>query len=370
MKIILLFFLLSLYASTPIPPTDISDSDDLKIFQAKCPDDKSKAKYCAFSHQAGTEESPKTEFLIFKKCGKGEKCEENLGGICIGDPFKLRKNGKSCNYDQDCLSELCISNKCGGKKENEVCGDTDDYEDNDESCEPGLTCNRVSDEADNTEKKCVKLVLTAGTKPDHTKCGEGLRTDAEGKCQKFGTIADGEKTSQIEVNKLCKSGLAHQKADTDYFICDRIDTEPICDENGMKTPGKWANGDAIPIEEGGCYHAVDYNGKDIYYYKYTQLQSKLYEDFLEDYEDLDIEKLNTEDKYANLDFKGMLKWKTKKKYLLYQNAPALLAAGLIDNDGKAVKDKKCEYEFIMKNVLSSSNTKVGLLLLVLFALLL
>ena len=360
MKIILLFFLLSLYTSTG----SVEQTSKPKLFRAKCPDDKSKAKYCAFSHQAGTEESPKTEFLIFKKCGKGEKCEKNLG-ICIGDPFKQRKNGKSCNYDQDCISGLCISNKCGGKKENEVCGDTEDDEDNDESCEPGLICHEYSDDAEITEKKCVKLVLTAGTKPEHTECGEGLAQDADEKCQKYGTIEDGKETRDP---LLCKSGIAHYT--TDGKICDRIEEEPVCGTDGVTTKGKWAKGGEIPLTDGGCYHAVDYNGKDIYYYQYTKLKSKLYEDFLEDYEDLDIEKLNTEDKYANLDFKGMLKWKTKKKYLLFEYAPELQAAGLIDNDGKVVKDKKCEYEFLMKNELSSSNTKVGFLLLVLFALLL
>ena len=309
MKIILLFFLLSLYTSTTIPPIDISDSKDLKIFHAKCPDDKSKAKYCAFNHQAGTD---KTEFLIFKKCGKNEKCEN---GRCEEEnDLKLRKNGKSCNYDEDCLRGSCISNKCSAKTEGQVCGSRTDGEE--EACEYGLICHEYSDDSD--DWKCVKPVLTAGTKPEHTECGFLLAQDDDDKCQKYGTIEDGKKTGDP---LLCKSGIAHYT--TDGNICDSIDTEPVCDENGIKTAGKWAKGGDIPITAGGCYHAVDYNGKDIYYYQYSKLKSKLYEDFLKDNEDLDLEELNTKDKYANLEFDEMLKWKTLKKYRLYEYAPAL-----------------------------------------------
>jgi len=348
MKIILLFFLLSLYTSTGLVEQTIKP----KLFRAKCPDDKSKAKYCAFDHQAGTEESPKTEFLIFKKCGKNEKCEN---GKCEEEnDLKLRKNGKSCNYDEDCLRGSCISNKCSAKTEGQVCGSRTLGEE--EACEYGLICHEYSDDSD--DYKCVKPVLTAGTKPEHTECGFLLAQDADEKCQKYGTIEDGKKTGD---SLLCKSGIAHLT--TDGYICDRIDTEPVCDENGIKTAGKWAKGGDIPITEGGCYHAVDYNGKDIYYYQDTKLKSKLYEEYLEDYEDIDIEKYNTKDNYK-------IKWKTYKKYLLYEYAPQLQAAGLIDSDGKVVKDKKCEYEFLMKNYLSSDNTKVGFLLLALFALLL
>ena len=348
-----------------IPDDDSGDSgvsgDDEEIFQAKCPDDKTKTNACAFKNQLVSGTTTNTEFLIFKKCGKGEKCDYERRHICIDkEGFKQRKNDKSCNYDNDCLSLKCISNKCTVKKEGETCYSSSGLY----SCEAGLICHTYSDSS--TERKCVKPVLTAGTKPEHTECGKGLEQDADQKCQKYGTIEDGKKTGDP---LLCKSGLAH--VSTDGYICDRIDTEPTCDERGVLTKGKWAKGDEIPLTDAGCKHATDYNGNKVHYYKYSKLQSKLYEEFLEDYDDLDLEDLNSKDKYAYADeFKDMLKWKTKKKYLLYENAPALQAAKLIDSDGKVESDKKCEYEFIMKNVLSSSNTKVGFLLLALFALLL
>ena len=345
-----------------------SSGDDDYIFKAKCHDDKTKTNACAFKNQLVSGTTIKEEFLIFKKCGKGEKCDYEGRGICRDDDrIKTRKNGKSCNYDDDCLCGKCSGNKCTVKKEGEICYSSSTRERY--YCEAGLICHDYSDTSN--DEKCVKPVLTAGTKPDRsTECGEGLELDAEGKCQKYGTIADGEKTQSITgINKLCKSGLSHQKADGSDYICDRIEEEPVCDATGVITKGKWAKGDEIGLGE-TCKHATDYNGNIVYYYEYTKLQSKLFEDFLEDYNDLDLEDLNTKDKYFNMDFKKMLKWKTYKKYLLFKNAPALEKAGLIDSDGEVKSDKKCEYEFIMKNVLSSSNTKVGLLLLVLFALLL
>ena len=348
------------------------------IFKGKCPDDKTKTNACYFPRTVGTGDSQKTEYLIFKKCGKGEECDiYNSNGkyICKDkEGLKKRKNGKSCNYDEDCLSGTCSSNKCSVKKEGEICYSRESGID--EYCEAGLICHGYSDTSN--DEKCVKPVLTTGTKPDRTtECGKGLTEDLDNKCQKYGTIADGEKTTYGGLNKLCKSGLAHRKNGETYDICDRIQTDPKCDKvDGVlkiTTAGKWEKGDDIPVTAagGGCLEAEDYNGNKVYYYQYSKLQSKLYEEFLEDYEDLDIEDLNTKDKYAyEDDFEDMLKWKTKKKYLLYENAPALQAAKLIDSDGKVESDKKCEYEFIMKNVLSSSNTKVGFLVLALFALLL
>ena len=372
---LLLFFLLLVYT--------IQDDPTPFIFKAKCPDDKTKTNACYFPRTVGTGDNSKTEYLIFKKCGKGEKCDiYNSDGeyICKDkEGLKKRKNDKSCNYDEDCLSGTCSSNKCSVKKEGEICESSES--DIDEYCEAGLICHSYSNEAGNNDKKCVKPVLTTGTKPDHTtECGKGLTGDLDGKCQKYGTIEDGAKTTRPGLNKLCKSGLAHSKTEgtQHYYICDRIQTDPKCDKVDsvlkITTAGKWEKGDDIPVTTGeavGCLEAEDYNGNMVYYYQYSKLQSKLYEEFLEDYDDLDLEDLNTKEKYAySGSFEYRLKWKTKKKYLLYENAPALQAAKLIDSDGKVESDKKCEYEFIMKNVLSSSNTKVGLLLLALFALLL
>ena len=352
---LLLLFLLSVYT--------IQDDPTPYIFQAKCPDDKTKTNACAFTHDAGTSGSPITEFLIFKKCGKGERCDYKRDNICK-DRLKKRKIGKSCNYDEDCENGYCNSNKCSGVGKGEICY----YYDSSTSrtitkpCDIGLVCEDDSNPGDNYSRRCIEPILTAGTIPDHTRCGDLLEQDADRKCQKYGTIADGEKAGD---NRVCKSGISHPNAEGTYSICDRIETDPKCDEDGkVTTAGKWAKGGDIPVGvDGYCTLKTDYTGKKIPYYQYSKLQSKLYEEYLEDYEDIDIEKLNTKEDYK-------IKWKTKKKYLLYEYAPQLQAAGLIDSDGKVVKDKKCEYEFIMKNVLSSSNTKVGFLVLALFALLL
>ena len=183
--------------------------------------------------------------------------------------------------------------------------------------------------------------MSTGTIPEAGKtiCGKGLIPDLEGKCQKYGSIEDGGKT-KLGGELLCKSGLYSIKVENGetQYICDRIETDPKCGEDEtVTTAGKWVKGGDITVGSGGCQTGTDYNGKDIYYYQYSKLKSKLYEDFLEDYEDIDLEELNTKDQYAYVDdFDEMLKWKTLKKYRLYEYAPALQAAGLIDDDGKVV----------------------------------
>ena len=64
-----------------------------------------------------------------------------------------------------------------------------------------------------------------------------------------------------------------------------------------------------------------------------------------------------------------MKSKYKEKYILYEYATHLKAAGIIDSDGNVIKDKKCEYEFIMKNYLHSNFIKLNTIILALFVLL-
>ena len=87
---------------------------------------------------------------------------------------------------------------------------------------------------------------------------------------------------------------------------------------------------------------INSSGKKVYYPPYSKLQSTLYSDFLEDYEDLDLEEINTKDKYFS---SGIF-----KKWL----------AGIINDEGEAADDVDCEYNFIIKH-LSNSYMRVGIL---------
>ena len=101
--------------------------------------------------------------------------------------------------------------------------------------------------------------------------------------------------------------------------------------------------------------------------KYSKLTTKLYTNFLEDYNDLDLDKINSNEKYSN--WKDGWKSKTKEKWKLYQYGNHLKAAGIIDSDGKVIKDKKCEYEFMMKNYLHSNYIKLNTIIRALIVLL-
>ena len=303
------------------------DIDTDFIFKAKCEDNKAKTGSCFYSIYDTKKES--YEYAIFDKCGKGKKCIEE--GICVKYPEKI-KNGKSCNYDKDCSSRSCINKKCVAAKEGEKC--------NGVGCEAGLTCY---DDYKNDVRKCAKPA-GEGTKPENTNCLEGLLIDNDGKCAKYGILDDGIELKS-GFTQLCKSGLAHYNKNK--YICDSIDTEPICEKGSvLKTKGKWKDG--TEIDNGGdCLSKTDYNGVEKIYYRYSKLQSKLYGEFLEAYKDLDLDKINSKEGSF------WLSGKVKEKYLLYENAPALEAAGIINSEGEVVDDKKCEYEFMIKHLHSS-----------------
>ena len=333
----------------------IVKSEDNFIFKLKCEDDKAKTGACMY-YLSDYDSNGHDKYALFDKCGKGEKCDIYYG-VCM-ENLELRKIGKSCNYDEDCITGLCSSNKCTAAKEGEKCNS--DYS----SCERGLGCIYDS----NNNYKCVKLVKQdEKIEKGKPRCMDGLETDKDDKCVKYGTVDDKTEIGFSSSSLICKSGFAHEKYDEHGYptsrICDSIKTEPVCDEKGLKTKGKWSDDTEI---ENGCMIGEDYTGAKKGYSQYSNLKSKLFADFLEDYKDLDLDKLNTNEKYASW-FDGM-KAKTYEKWLLYKNANELRAAGIIDSDGKVIKDKKCEYEFL-KKYLDSYYIKLNTIILALIALL-
>jgi len=319
--------------------------DDEFILEAKCENKKSKTGACYYSISDSKKES--NEYAIFDKCGKGKYCEE--GGICVKYPEQI-KNGKSCNYNEDCLSGLCINNKCDTAKEGQICED---------NCEAGLICYPNS----NDVSKCVKPAKE-GVKPEKTRCMPGLLIDNDGKCAKYGILDDGTELGSGDP-LLCKSGFAHYDKNNKK-ICDSIDTEPKCEKKYvLKTKGKWKEGTEIGNEIGmeyNCLSEEDYNGVEKVYSTYSKLRSKLYGEFLEAYKDLDLDKINSEEGSS------WLSGKVKEKYYLYEKAPALEAAGIINSEGKVVDDKKCEYEFMIK-YLHSNFIKLKAIIIAMIALL-
>ena len=112
-----------------------------------------------------------------------------------------KKTGQSCNYNVDCLSESCISGKCGGLGVGEVCSDSSGIRF--KACESGLYCaQHIENSAVNY--KCSKLIVTVGTQiSDDTTCGVGFYPDKDSKCQKLVSLEDGVEVGDAD-ERLCK----------------------------------------------------------------------------------------------------------------------------------------------------------------------
>ena len=214
------------------------------MFLGICEDEKSKSGACMYQRY-NYDSKGHTRYSIFDKCGKGKKCGTFVKNMCSKDlSKKYRDIGESCNYDQDCTSRSCKNNKCYAAKENDRC-------DNGITCESGLYCSHSFD-----PYKCVKLAKE-GEKAEKTECMYGLLEDKDNKCVKYGTIDDKSEIDCANDELMCKSSFKHtKKDDVSKCICDTIDTEPECKENGSNKEGKW--GDGSPINYFYCYQNIDY----------------------------------------------------------------------------------------------------------------
>ena len=334
-----------------------ADPDEIDImFKGKCEDTKSKIGACMYVLN-DYDSKHNDKIALFDKCGKKEKCNYDYK-MCTKVPqIKKRKTDESCNYNEDCISNLCESNKCSVVKGGNNC-------EGEIQCESGYTCYR-SYSTNGISYKCVKLAKE-GDKADDTYCMSGLGISKDNKCAKYGTIDHNGEIEYGSSELICKSSYYHQKKDDpNKYICDTIDTEPECDENGLKKEGKWSDGS--PLYANDCTENEDYTGSKKYYSKkYSKVRAKLFSKFLEDYKDLDLDKLNS-DEYES--WEDGMKCETKEKWQLFQYASDLEAAGIINSEGEVIEDKKCEYEFLMKNYLHSNFIRLNVIIIAMFALL-
>ena len=107
-----------------------------------------------------------------------------------------------------------------------------------------------------------------------------------------------------------------------------------------------------------CIKIIDSEGKELFYYELgSKLKSVLQENFIEELEQLDTDKINSEDEYCSRDNelydRYKLKWKALEKYLLYDYSFIFETSGLIDSEGEVMEDKECEYDFLIKYLNSS-----------------
>ena len=182
----------------------------------------------------------------------------------------------------------------------------------------------------------------------------------------YGTLDNGKETSAMEF--ACKSGLAATRSDG-VKICDTLKTEPQCSVDTDTTALDWTL--TSNAETGDCSCVTDMDGKDICYVeRYSTHVQKIFDNYLEEYNDLDLEKINSEEKYvtgSNEVLDGKIPWKMRKASIILENYVGLQKAGIIDEEGEPKDDKDCEFEFIIKH-LSFRRMKVNVLIMILLSL--
>ena len=121
-----------------------------------------------------------TQILIFDKCGKNKVCSYGIDdinneysgyGLCR-EKVKLVKIGKKCNLDEDCLTGLCIDNKCSGISENMPCTTKTLTTYPSSFCSTGLSCSPSS----SGDYKCITLIVEAERdfSESNSDCGVGF----------------------------------------------------------------------------------------------------------------------------------------------------------------------------------------------------
>ena len=173
----------------------------------------------------------------------------------------------------------------------------------------------------------------------------------------------------------CESGQAATNKDDSQNYCDRLKSAPTCaaeddiDDNEGSVNLEWTYTSNYKKEFCSC--EKDVTGKDKCYVNgYSPYHEKIFNNFMEEYNELDIEKINTEEKYYwndNTNLNKKLKWKALKRLIILENQAELYAGGYINEEGEAAEDKDCEFEFILKH-LSTKKFKVNYLVVIFFVL--
>lgn len=296
---------------------------------------------CAFE-----EEGEKLNILhIYDDCSKDEKCrKEGDGHYYCTKVTKRREIDESCNYDADCVSGKCSSNKCSGKGDGKEC-------DFDNECENGYSCALVSG-----KNQCTKLLKSGATcTGTSAKCGYAL-TCYDGKCVKWGSISNGNKANDP---KLCESGRLNQADKTCYEIKDHYDCEEHPEVSTTDISIKPSGTKKISCDQS---EIPGPDGKFRRVPSESPYQTTAFKEFIKElekvkpYDDL-------YDKKPNYFSRVFANNEIKQKYAVYENAIELMKMGLIDKDGKILN--KCEYRFYMKHKLSSKYLNIKNLLIIL-----
>ena len=282
---------------------------------------------------------------------------------CQNTKVSLKKEGKKCAYNLECLTGYCSSKECK----------TVDKCINNEQCGKGKYCDvkekHESELDDGTTGTCKNRVTSAGSECDATLnfedcCANGLflvksTTAGKYKCIKPFSLEVGDDCSDQDDDDdampLCKSGFCinvgtNGKQDYQCVSVASFDSKTCAAVLESKAGAKFdIDGDENSYK--------DKDDKTVCIWSQGRLD--LLEDIRDRYDKIKIDKLNDKEdyNYAYREYFGDKKF--AELYAVYQYYPYLLNQGLIKDDGKRNGDKKCEYEF-WKSTISSSYVNVYL----------
>lgn len=293
---------------------------------------------CAAARYVNDDRNQKV-FVVKKECPKGKQC--STGGItpnedmfhCL-DVFKAKDIGEECNFNSDCVTNKCDNKKCVGLKENDACNSNN-------LCGAGLAC---TDKADGKGNICKKLAGAQGEcAGDDIRCIFGYKCDdmKTPMCQKFGSIVVGSSSDEPLV---CESGMTYKKK------CVRVKKDGNCKKSGDDFLCKDLELEGIDkIDEIKCkLYGNDKDDESNYVCPYTTTKEKMFLKYLKALNSFKYEDINKDPKslYDNKNFKYTFGSKKAAKYdNLYFNVETFLVNGLINKDGKIIKE--CEVNWYL-----------------------
>lgn len=286
----------------------------------------------------GSDGNGVAKIQIKEECEKDEVCDSGISGNkdqlqCI-KIIKAKGIGESCTYKEDCITNICQDSECVALKENDTCS-TDFIQ-----CGSGLSCSE-------NREKCVKLAGEGEyCKSYDMSCDFGLECNtADNKCYKIGSLEEGRDCGISE--NLCKSGLSYNGR------CVILQTDGSCvkEFEGIFTcKGLQFKGATYQDDIECTTYIGDDNLEENYVCSINLLKQKLWELYMEEFNDLDLEDYKNEDDY--LIERGTIRYtfgkkKLSKYFYLSKYADMFKARGYLDEDGEFNEDKECEGKFLL-----------------------
>lgn len=206
--------ILSLFASNVLLQVC---TDKSKIYQ--CAEESLKDGKCLLIDT----KSNKQEVYQLSNCGSDEMCFEmqSFYGFCVERPPRFaRFETEKCNYNRECLSNICTDGKCA------AIADGQDCENKQTSCSNKSFCNSA-------DKKCKALIQEGQECGSDQECdfpllcGKNSDPQTNNKCIKMFSIPTGQITSR---RLLCISGFSFVKSKdvSNILLTNSIEQRILC----------------------------------------------------------------------------------------------------------------------------------------------